>query len=439
MFISKLSLPRRTFLRGLGVTLALPFLDAMVPALTALEKTPARPPLRFGACYVPNGIAPQPWVPTTVGSGFEFTPTLKSMESCRDHVVVVSDLERVGGGFTANHAPSIAAWLSGTVAKRTEGEDVRGGTTIDQIIAKQIGRDTRFPSLEVAIENFAGYVGACTSGYSCAYEGTLAWATPTTPLPTEIDPRVVFERLFGRAGTQAQRLARQQEDRSILDSIAEDANEMNRKLGDRDRVRLGEYLDRVREIERRIQQAESQSSVDVSVDAPTGMPDSYAEHAALMFDLMTVAYQTDLTRVFTFMMGRETSSRTYPEIGITTGHHEVSHHGNKPEVLAAYAKLNAFHVQQFAKFVEKLKATPDGDGSLLDHVLIIYGSGMADGNGHTGVPLPVMAVGGGAGKGHRHVKAAKGTLLPNLWVDVAEKFGCPSESIGLSTGRLDVF
>jgi hypothetical protein len=439
MFISKTSLQRRTFLQGLGVAVALPFLDAMVPALTALTRTAASPPLRFGACYVPNGIAPQPWIPSKVGTGFDFTPTLKSLEPNREHVVIVSDLERVGGGVTANHAPSIAAWLSGTVAKRTEGEDVRGGTTIDQIVAQQIGRDTRFPSLEVAIENFTGYVGACTSGYSCAYEGTLAWSTPTTPLPTEIDPRVVFERLFGRAGTQAQRTARQQEDRSILDSIAEDANDMRRKLGQRDRARLGEYLDGVREIERRIQQAEARNRADVNVDAPTGIPDLYADHAALMFDLMTVAYQTDLTRVFTFMMGRETSSRTYPEIGITTGHHEVSHHGNKPDVLAAYAKLNAFHVQQFAKFVDKLGATPDGDGSLLDHVLIVYGSGMADGNGHTGFPLPVMIVGGGAGKGNRHLKVPKGTLLPNLWVSVAERFGSSTDTVGLSTGRLDVF
>jgi hypothetical protein len=438
MFISKISLPRRAFLRGAGVALALPFLDAMTPALTALRKTAAQPQLRFGACYIPNGIAPQPWIPSTVGTGFEFPPTLKAMESCRDHVLVVSNLERVGGGFTANHAPSIAAWLSGIVAKRTEGEDVRAGTTIDQIVAQQIGKDTRFPSLEIAIENFTGYVGACTSGYSCAYEGTLAWSTPTTPLPTEIDPRAVFERLFGRAGTQAQRAARQREDRSILDSVAEDANDMQRALGQRDRVRLGEYLDGVREIERRIQQAEARNRSDVNVDAPTGIPDLYADHAALMFDLMTVAYQTDLTRVFTFMMGRETSSRTYPEIGVTTGHHEVSHHGNKPDVLASYEKLNAFHVQQFAKFVEKLKATPDGDGSLLDHVMTIYGSGMADGNGHTGIPLPMMIVGGGAGKGYRHVKVPDHTLLPNLWVSVAEKFGSPIDTFGLSTGRLDV-
>jgi hypothetical protein len=438
MFITKMALPRRTFLKGLGVSLALPLLDAMVPSLTALAKTPATPPLRFGACYIPNGMTMAQFTPATAGTGFAFTPTLKSLESCRERVVVVSDLERVGGTYTANHAPSIAAWLTGVVAKRTEGEDVRAGTTIDQIIATQIGQENRFPSLEVAIENFTGYVGACTSGYSCAYEGTLAWSTPTTPLPTEIDPRVVFERLFGRAGTRAQRMAAQQEDRSILDSVADDVKDMNRVLGARDRVRLGEYLDCVREIERRIQQTEAQNAVNVSIDAPTGIPDLYADHAALMFDLLTVAYQADLTRVFTFMMGRETSSRTYPEIGITTGHHEVSHHGNKPDVLAQYAKLNAFHTQQFAKFVETLRDTPDGDGSLLDHVMIVYGSGMSDGNGHTGYPLPLVIVGGGAGRGNRHVKAGADTLLPNLWVTIAEKFGCPLDTVGLSTGRVDL-
>jgi Protein of unknown function (DUF1552) len=438
MFISKLALPRRTFLRGLGATVALPLLDAMVPAATALAGTAATPRLRFGAVYVPNGIMMKQWTPAAAGAGFEFTPTLKALEPVRDRVVVVSNLARPGGADTSLHAPSVAAWLSGAVAKRTESLDVHLGTTIDQIVAKEIGQDTPFPSLELATENFSGYIGACTAGYSCTYENTLSWASPTTALPTEIDPRVVFERLFGRAGTPSQRLARKQEDASILDSVVQDARDIGRVISARDRVRLDEYLDHIREIERRIQQAESRSRADVTIEAPMGIPDAYPEHVGLMFDLLAVAYQADLTRVFTFMMARESSNRTYPEIGLTLGHHEISHHGNKAEALGDYAKLNAFHVQQFARFAEKLAKTPDGDGSLLDHALIFYGSGMSDGNVHSADPLPMVAVGGGAGRGHRHLAESPKTPLGNLWLSVADIFGSHLAAVGESTGRVDL-
>jgi hypothetical protein len=439
MFITKMSLPRRTFLRGMGVTVALPLLEAMVPAATALARTPASASrLRFGAIYIPHGAIMNQWTPSTVGSGFEFTPILKPLEAHKDHVVVVTNLARPGGELTASHAPTAAGWLSGAIAKRTEAEDVRLGTTLDQIVAKEIGQETPFPSLELATENFTGYIGACSTGYSCAYMSTLAWSTPTTPLPTEIDPRVVFERLFGRAGSSAQRLARQQENRSILDSIASEAGQLNRVLGVRDRQRLSEYLDNVREIERRIQRAESQNTAEVKLDAPVGVPDSYAEYAGVMFDMMAVAYQADLTRVITFMMGREASNRTYPELGITLGHHELSHHGNKPEGIAQHAQLNAFHLQQFAKFVGTLKATPDGDGSLLDHMLMFYGSGMSNGNVHSPDPLPLLAVGGGAGRGHRHIEAAPKTQVGNMWLSVAHKFGSTVGVIGESNGTVSL-
>jgi hypothetical protein len=439
MFITRKSLPRRTFVRGIGATLALPLLESMVPAFTASARTAAAAPLRFAAVYVPNGVIMPQWTPATAGAGFTFTPTLKPLEPFRDRTVVVSNLTRPGGADTSSHAPTAAGWLSGARARATEAQDVRVGTTIDQIVARQIGQDTPFPSLELATENFTGFVGACSTGYSCAYMNTLSWASPTQPLPMELDPRAVFERLFGRAGTAAQRLARRQEDRSILDSVTEQVTGLTRTLGPADRSRMNDYLEAVREIERRIQQTETRNRTNVMLDAPAGVPDSYAEYVQVMFDLMVVAYQTDLTRVATFMMARESSNLTYPEIGVTNGHHEVSHHGNKPDVVAAHAKVNLFHVQQFARFVDKLAATRDGDGTLLDHILIVYGSGMSDGNVHSPDPLPTLVVGGVAGRGHRHVMAAPKTPLGNLWVATAERFGGSLDTFGESTGRLDLF
>lgn len=437
MFITKMSLPRRTFLRGLGATVALPFLEAMVPALTATAKTVANPQRRLGFVYIPNGAIMDQWTPATAGTGFALTPILKPLEPFQDRVVVVSNLIRPGKDV--DHAVSSAGWLSGATAKETEGQDFRVGTTIDQIVAKQIGQETPFPSLEVGTEDFATYVGGCSPGYACAYVNTLSWATPTTPLPMEINPRVMFERLFGRAGTSAQRLARMRTTRSILDSITTDLTHLDRGLAARDRVRVGEYLDSIREIERRIQSTEARSKTEeIGFDAPIGVPASFTEHVGLLFDLLAVAYQSDLTRVFSFMMAREFSMKTYPDIGVATPHHQVSHHQNKPAQIGQHVAINVHHVQQFAKFVEKLRATPDGDGSLLDHALIFYGAGMSNGNTHSAYPLPLLAVGGEAGKGHRHVQAPAETPIGNLWVSVANQFGSPITRLGESTGRLDL-
>jgi hypothetical protein len=440
MFITKMSLPRRTVLRGMGITLAMPLLEAMVPAATALAGTAANAPRRAGFVYVPHGKIMDQWTPATEGSGFEFTPILKPLEPFRDSLVVVSNLARPGAPSTFNHAVASSAWLTGALPKQTEGEDYRVGTTIDQVVASQIGQDTPFPSLELATEDFTGYIGACAIGYSCAYMNTISWATPTSPLPMEVNPRVLFERMFGRAGTRAQRLMRMQENRSILDEITQDANELQRNVGANDRVRLVEYLEDIREIERRIQGSEARNSTEVAAppDAPVGVPESYAEHVGLMFDMMTVAYQADLTRVFSFMLARDLSMRTYPEIDEPEPHHAISHHGNKADKMALHAKLNTYHVQLFAKFVEKLRTTPDGDGSLLDHTLVFYGSGMSNGNIHGADPLPLLALGGLAGAGNRHIKLAPHTPLGNMWLGVAEKFGSSLDNFGASTGRVEL-
>ena len=438
MFVSKRSLPRRTFLRGVGATIALPLLDAMVPAFTALAQSPAGPRLRFGAVYIPHGVIMDQWTPATDGA-FEFTPILKPLEPFASQVVVISNLTRPKDTEGGTHAVSSANWLTGTVAKRTMGEDFRAGTSVDQVIAGAIGGETLFRSLELATEDFSGFVGACDIGYACTYMNTVAWSTPTTPLPVEINPRVVFERLFGRTGTREQRAARVREDRSILDALAGDVRDLQRNLGARDRTRLGEYLDDVREIERRIQKTEAQNGrVETGGDAPLGIPDSFAEHAALMFDLLAVAYQADITRVFTFMLARELSMRTYVDLGITEPHHPLSHHGNNPDKVALHAKLNVYHMQMFARFLDKLRTTPDGDGSLLDHSLILYGSGMSDGNKHSPEPLPLIAVGGGVGKGHRHVRAPESSPTGNLWLTIAEKYGVSRDSFGVSTGRVEI-
>jgi Protein of unknown function (DUF1552) len=424
----------------MGISLGLPLLEAMVPALTAVAKTPANPLRRLGFVYVPHGVIMEQWTPAKPGAGFEFTPILKPLESLRSSLVVVSNLARPEAGFETQHAGASASWLAGTPPRRTEGPDFQVGTTIDQLVAKSIGQDTTFPSLEVATEDFTGLVGACSPGYACAYVNTLNWQTPTTPLPMEINPRVVFERMFGRAGTRAQRMARMKKDRSILDFVGDDLTDLNVGLGPRDRARLGEYLDDVREIERRIQRAEQQTAELTIPDAPVGVPDSFEEHVTLMFDLLALAYQADLTRVFTFMMAREFSQRTYPQIGVSEPHHTISHHGNVPERIAEHAKVNAYHAGLFAKFLERLRSLPDGDGSLLDHSLLVYGSGMSNGNGHTPYPLPHVVAGGAAGgvKGDRHLVAPEHSPNANLMLSVADKFGLELEQFGVSTGRLDL-
>ena len=437
MFATKSFISRRTVLRGMGATIALPFLEAMVPALTPTAKTAANPLKRFGAVFVPLGERPGFWTPSKVGADFEFTPILKPLEPFRNSITVISELCDPLDG----HAVTVAAWLSGSIPFRTIAENVKAGTTVDQMIAEKIGQDTPLPSLELATEDFTGWIGGCDTAYSCAYMNTISWKTPTTPLPMEINPRIVFERLFGRSGTQAQRLQRMQEDRSILDSVKEDVAELQRRLGSKDRTRLSEYLDHVREIETRIQKAEQQAGTKVTVpDAPIGIPESFEEHALLMYDLAALAYEANITRVITYMKSRDASQRVYPNIGVNEPHHAMSHHGNNPEKLANLVKLNTYHVSLFAKFVEKLQSIPDGDGSLLDHSLILYGSGMSESDTHSRLNVPTLLVGGAAGqiKGNRHIQTAKETPLANLMLSLATKFDCDFDKFGISTGRVEI-
>jgi hypothetical protein len=437
MFVMKRFVSRRTVLRGMGAAVALPFLEAMVPAFTATARTAANPLKRFAAVFVPLGERPGYWTPTKVGADFEFTPILKSLEPFRNSITLVSELCDPLDG----HAVTVAAWLSGSIPFRTIAENVRAGTTIDQVIASKIGQDTPLPSLELATEDFTGWIGGCDTAYSCAYMNTISWKTPTTPLPMEINPRVVFERMFGRPGTRTQRLERMQEDRSILDSVQEDVADLQKKLGSKDRGRLSEYLDHVREIEERIQKAEKQASTKVTVpDAPIGIPDSFDEHAALMYELAAVAFEANITRVVSYMKSRDASQRVYPNIGVNEPHHAMSHHGNNPEKLANLVKLNTYHVTLLSKFVQRLQSTPDGDGSLLDHSLILYGSGMSESDTHSRLNVPTLLVGGAAGqmKGNRHIQAAKETPLANLMVSLANKFDCDIDKFGISTGHVEI-
>lgn len=433
MFITKKSLSRRTLLRGLGAAVALPMLDSMTPAMAQ-----ATSPRRLGFVYFPNGAMMDKWIPATDGLGFEFTPTLKPLEVYKDQLTVIGNLSRAGTTI-GDHAVAAAGWLTSVYAKKTEAEDVLAGTTIDQIVARQIGNDTQFPSLELATEDFTGYIGGCTPGFSCTYMNTLSWASPTTPLPMEINPRLAFERMFGRAGTAEQRKVRMREDVSILDSITGDAQRLGLELGTRDRVRLNEYMDHIRELERRIERMQAQNNSEVvTVDAPLGIPEAFEEHAAIMFELLAVAYQADITRVFTYMMSREASQRTYPQVGVDQPHHTISHHGGDPEKKVWNSSINLYHMQLFAQFVEKLRTTPDGDGSVLDHSLIFYGSGMGDSNAHATDPLPLVAVGGLSGQGHRHILQPEKTPVGNLWMGVAAKFGAGVESIGNSDGVIEL-
>ena len=438
MFITKMSLSRRAVLRGMGATLALPFLDAMVPALTATAKTAANPALRFGAVFVPMGERPSHWTPATTGADFQFSPILKPIESFRDSVVVVSNLDRPTQG---THSTSTATWLTGSAPKRTEAEDFVAGTSLDQIIAQHIGQDTVFPSIEIATEDQTGYIGACDVGYSCAYMSSIAWKTPTMPLPMEMNPRVVFERMFGRPGSVADRIARMRGDQSILDSVRKDVAALERGLGSRDRVRLSEYLEHVREIEQRIERAEKQVTTELTIpDAPVGIPPTFEEHVNVLFDLMAVAYEADLTRVFTFMLNREASQLVFPTLDINEPWHHISHHGNEPEKLANLVKINTWQIGLFGKFLERLRSTPDGDGSLLDHAVLLWGSGMSDSNAHSPYDVPLLVVGKGGGRveGNRHVEAPKGAQLANVMLDVAHKFGVEIDHLGLSTATLEI-
>jgi hypothetical protein len=440
MLITKKALSRRMLLRGAGTALSLPLLDAMFPALTPLAKAAAQPRMRFGAVYFPNGAIMQQFTPKQFGQGFEFPTILQPLEPFRNSMAIVTNLTRSHpGSQVGDHAVSCAGFLTGVWPKRTEAEDVLANTTIDQIVAKQIGQETPLPSLELATEDFTGYVGGCSPGFSCAYMNTICWSAPGTPLPMETNPRSVFERLFGEPGNAQQRSSRLRNQKSVLDSIAEDARDLGQGLSNRDRTRLNEYLDNIRELERRIEQVENRNAGEVSApDAPIGTPDSFEEHVGLMFDLAAAAFASDTTRVFSFMMSRELSQRTYPQIGVTEQHHSVSHHQNKPDKMAQVVKINSYYVRLYVKFLEKLRTTPDGDGSVLDHSLLVYGAGMGDSNGHASDPLPMVLIGGGVGKGDRHVELPVRTPVGNLWRNVAGKFGQPVEQFGDSTGITDV-
>jgi hypothetical protein len=432
MFLTKKSLPRRTFLRGVGAAVALPMLDAMTPAASAAIPLPRR----LGFIYVPHGADLGSWIPEKSGSDFDLSPTLKSLEPFKSQTTVITNLKRAGT-VGEMHAGASSGWLSGAIPKRTEGEDYGVGETIDQVLAKQIGQDSPFPSLEFATEDFTGYVGGCAPGYSCAYMNTISWATASTPLPMEINPRIAFERLFGDGGSDEQRKRAAREDSSILDAITAEARSLEKHLGVHDQTRVNDYLDNVREIERRIQHAEALHGTDIAlIDKPLGIPESFEDHTALMFDLLALAFEADLTRVFTFMMSRETSYRTFPQIGVSDPWHVVSHHGDQPEKVARAAKVNAYCVNMFARFLERMRSTPDREGSLLDRSLFFYGSGMGNSNVHATDPLPMVAVGGGL-KGNRHLLLPKKTEIGNLWLTVANRYGIPLERFGESTATIE--
>ena len=436
MIITKKALSRRTVLRGLGASLALPLLDGMVPAFAAIRTTAANPVRRLGVVYVPNGMMMPQWSPATEGAGFEFPTILEPLAPYRDYVQVLSGMHGVES--EGPHARASTRFLTGMPSKPDDGSDLRGGVSMDQIAGRVHGRETQLATLELALDG-RDFAGSCDDGFSCAYTNTIAWANETTPLPMENNPRAVFERLFGDSGSTdpAVRKARLSRDASLLDSVTERAADLSRELGTADQAKLGQYLDAVRDIERRIQMAEAQSDRELPVvSQPAGIPGTIGEHAKLMFDLMALAYETDLTRVATFMLGREITGRTYAEIGVPDAHHPISHHQRDPEKLAKLTKINQYHVQLFSEFMERLRTTPDGDGSLLDHSMIVYGAGMGDSNAHASTNLPILLAGGGAGTGGRHVRYSEDTPLANLHLSLLDKMGVPLESLGHSDGRL---
>ncbi len=444
MIVTRKSLPRRTLLRGLGAAIALPFLDAMAPALTAVSKTAASPTPRMGFFYVPNGMFLPSFHPRgDGGTDFELTPTLKPLEAFRDQIVVVSGLSNSGVVSTNEgggvHTRAHGGWLSGVLPKRTEGADLRAGKTLDQYAADQLGADTSLRSLELTIDsNYQ--VGNCENGYSCAYINSSSWLTATTPLPHERDPRVVFRRLFGDGGSVAARLTKMRTDRSILDSVSDSLTRLERRLGLQDRATMDEYLDSVREIERRIQRAEVHNATTPlpSLAQPTGVPDDYEEHVELMHDLLVLGFQADVTRVSCMQMARELSGRSYPGIGVPEGHHTVSHHQLDQHNIAQYTKINTYHMTLFARLLDRMRRTPDGDGTLLDHSILLWGAGMGDGDHHTPYNLPITLAGGGCGTlaGGRHLKYALHTPFMNLGLSLLEKVGVQVDRISDSTGRL---
>jgi hypothetical protein len=447
VIITKMALPRRTFLRGLGATIALPVLDAMVPALSASAQSAGAPVPRMGFFYVPNGVYLPSFHPEgNGGTDFALTPTLQPLEPFRRQLTVVSGLSNLGlisakeGGGV--HSRAHAGWLNGVQPKRTEGSDITAGKTIDQYAADKLGADTPLRSLEITTEsNFT--VGNCEGAYSCSYINSTSWRGPHTPLPHESDPRAVFQRLFGDGGTPEARLAQLRHDRSILDWVTRSLRDLERRLGAGDRRVVEDYLDSIREVERRIQKVEANNARTPlpTLERPAGVPDGFAEHVGLLFDLLILAYQADVTRVSCMQFGREQTNRTYPEIGVDEGHHNVSHHQRDPHLTEQYSKVNAFHMSLFAKMVEKMRTIPDGDGTLLDHAFLIYGAAMGDGDQHTPIDLPLAIVGGGCGRlrGGRHLKYALNTPFMNLGLSLLDKVDVNLEAIADSSGRLTDF
>jgi hypothetical protein len=439
MIVTKKALPRRTFLRGMGVTMALPLLDAMIPSFTAMAATPANAARRLGFIYIPMGANLKQWIPTgETGRLTELSPTLSALTPFMDQLTVACNYELKNGYSPGNHATANAAFLSAAKAKMTEGSDYRLATTVDQIAAKQLGQDTRLPSLELAMDLLAP-IGSCDNGYACVYQNNLSWSSPTTPLPAEANPRVVFERLFGDGGSAADQQAALRKSSSILDWVNEDMNRLQKELGSADRTKVVEYLDTVRELERRIQKAEAKAAENAlpDLDRPLGVPAVYADHAKLMFDLQVLAMRADVTRVFTFQLARETSTRTYPEVGVPEAHHPISHHTNNPDKLAKLAKINTVHISLFAYFLDKLRSTKDGDGTLLDHSSFLYGSGMGDPDVHNHVNLPILIAGGPAKqKGALVIKNTEPVPLANIHLTLLEKVGVHQDSFADSTGRV---
>jgi hypothetical protein len=445
-FITGRRIPRRTVLRGIGASLALPLLDGMVPALSAQRASAGV--RRLGVVYVPNGMAMHKWTPLTSGPGpeytdFAFSPTLQALEPFRDKLVVLGGLSVARNAGDTVHARASTRFLTGVPPRENladaSGNGIRAAISMDQIAARSFAEHTQLASLELGLDanDFAGF---CDGGYSCTYTSTISWRGPTTPLPMEYNPRVVFERLFGDGGTTgaAARRARLKKDRSILDSVTEGITRLARDLGGSDRTKLQEYLEAVRDVERRIQKAEEQQDLDLpTLEQPAGIPPNYEDHAKLMFDLQVLAYQADLTRVITFMMARELSGRGYPQIGVSDAHHSISHHSNDAAKLEPYSKINAYHVALFSYYVARLQATPDGDGSLLDHMALLFGCGMSDGNGHTPRNLPIVLV-GGAAKGGRYINYAGEPSLANLHLTLLDKLGTPVDKLGDSEGKLEL-
>jgi hypothetical protein len=442
MIVTKKCLSRRAALRGLGVAFGLPLLDGMVPALAA---TALKSPTRMTIAYVPSGIMMENWTPSAEGQGFELTPILKPLAPLREHILVLSGLAHneglaLPGENGGDHARASSSFLTGIHVAKTEGADLRGGISLDQIAAKEVGKHTQLASLELALDA-TETIGECEAGYSCAFTNTLSWRTPTTPLPMENQPRAVFENLFGDSDSTDPKLRRAQIEgqHSILDFVTQSVTDLLKSLGSSDRTKLTEYLDAIRDVERRIEIAEKQASKELPMlDRPVGIPASFREHAKLMYDLQVLAFQCDLTRITTFMKGHEQSFRPYAEIGIPDAHHPLTHHGGSTEKKIKVTRINTFHVEMLAYFLEKLRSTPDGDGSLLDHSVIVYGSGLSDGNMHLHNNLPILLAGGGGGKlkGGRHLRYPSDTPMPNLYGTLLDIVGVPLENLGSSFGKL---